>query len=140
MKMALSILDKCFRTKNQGKVCIYSIQMISTLEIGQITIWKDMVLIYLLRDRYIKESLKKDSNKDMVSAFTKMEDNMKVRGQIIVKLVQEKYLFLIKSYSLGFSNPRLNKHKDCLQVHLTKLASLFGKIKVFYNIITGRKI
>jgi|688.fasta_scaffold1528314_1 hypothetical protein len=46
-----------------------------------------MVLIYLLRDRYIKESLKKDSNKDMVSAFTKMEDNMKVRGQIIVKLV-----------------------------------------------------
>jgi hypothetical protein len=34
MKMALSILDKCFRTKNQGKVCIYSIQMISTLEIG----------------------------------------------------------------------------------------------------------
>lgn len=85
--MVLSISGKCLKTKNQEKACICSIQMIFTLEIGQIIIWKAMVLIYLLLDKSIKENLKKDLNKDMENVFIKMEDNTKVHGQIIIKLV-----------------------------------------------------
>ena len=57
-----------------------------------------MDLISLPRVRFMKENLKKGLSKDMVNVFIKMEDNMKAHGVIILKLVWEKYLFLIKSY------------------------------------------
>lgn len=80
MKMGLSISDRWFKIKNQEKVCIYSIQMISTSGTGQRIIWKAMDLTYLLQARFIKGNLRKDLSKDMENVSMKMEDNMKALG------------------------------------------------------------
>ena len=113
-KMDLFISAKWFKIKNQEKACIFSTRMIFTLEAGQKIIWKVMDLISLLQVRFMKGNLKKDLSKDMVNAFMKMEDNMKAHGLIILKLVWEKYPFLIKSYLSDFSSLRLKRRKGYL--------------------------
>ena len=50
------ILAKCFKTRNQGRECIFLILTTFILEIGLITVWTAMAATFLAQDKFMRES------------------------------------------------------------------------------------
>ena len=72
--------------------------MIFIMEIGKIIVWMDMGYMFLFREKFIKEGLRRELNVDMGIVSIQMEGSMKECGKGMLKLAWVKLNFPMESF------------------------------------------